>query len=129
VHGRERRRRQGPPSLVAHVHQLLLQAHVLSCQPPYQLVQLTVLLLQLLTPLLYLVHLHSLALPALVCAFPVALHACLQTTPLTVSAIFLSGVGVPSMRHRSDYSGQQKRVSGSSCMIVELSMATSLCLN
>lgn len=107
VHGSKGRGRQGPPSLMAHIHQLLLQAHVLSCQPSHQLVQLAVLLLQLLTPLLYLVHLHALALPALVSAFPVALHACLRTTPQDVSAIFLSGVRVPSERHRSDYNGQQ----------------------
>ena len=101
VHCREGRGRQGPPSLVTHIHQLLLQAHVLTCQPPHQLVQLAVLLLQLLAPLLYLVHLHALALPALVSAFPVALHACLHTTSQTLSASFLSGVAVPCAKYEA----------------------------
>lgn len=64
--------------LLAYVHQLLLEPHVLSCQATHQLVQLTVVLLELLTPLLYLVHLHPLALAALVGTLPIPLHACLH---------------------------------------------------
>ena len=64
--------------LLAYVHQLLLEPHVLSCQTTHQLVQLTVVLFELLTPLLCLVHLHPLALTALLGAFPIPLHACLH---------------------------------------------------